>query len=323
VSVKTRRDRGAVSAIAAVLFGSGLVLGLGALVLDVGVIYAERGQLQNGADAAALKVGQVCARTPADCNDLEDVAVGYAGSNANDGAAAVAVCGTAPALPGCAEPEEGAAVLCVGDRPTTGNYAEVLTTTELPGGSTLLPPVFAQSVLDGYRGTTVGACARVAWGAPSRTRGLAMTVDHCAWEPVTALPSTSMAIPLGDGTDPAACGFRWLTDRGDDCRATMSVGNAYPTTSAARPEGCLGALTALRDGEEAAAVPILDQDGNVRGFTAFVVSGWQLSDSVQPGPGPACTTTNCVQGHFVRAVVSGGGAIGGPDLGARTIALTG
>ena len=38
-----------------------VLIGVGALVIDSGALYAERRQLQNGADAAALAVAQDCA----------------------------------------------------------------------------------------------------------------------------------------------------------------------------------------------------------------------------------------------------------------------
>ena len=43
------------------------LIGVGALVIDVGRLYVERRDLQNGADAAALAVAQDCAA--GDCLD--------------------------------------------------------------------------------------------------------------------------------------------------------------------------------------------------------------------------------------------------------------
>jgi len=54
-------ERGVVAAIVAILLGTGVLLGMGALVIDVGQIYQERAELQNGADAAALAVAESCA----------------------------------------------------------------------------------------------------------------------------------------------------------------------------------------------------------------------------------------------------------------------
>ena len=54
------RERGAVSVLIAILMVS--LLGFTALAVDVGMLYAERTQLRNGADAAALAIAQKCAR---------------------------------------------------------------------------------------------------------------------------------------------------------------------------------------------------------------------------------------------------------------------
>ncbi len=54
-------ERGA----SAVLFGLLLIplLGFGGIAVDVGALYAEKAELQNGADAAALEVAIACAKS--------------------------------------------------------------------------------------------------------------------------------------------------------------------------------------------------------------------------------------------------------------------
>ena len=165
-------DRGAISVLAAVLFSSGVLLGMAALVIDVGMLYAERGQLQSGADAAAVEVAQICADEPTDCTParLGPVAAQYARDNAANGEADARVCGQGGALAACTAPS-GALNDCIGNRPASGDYVEVRTNT-LRAGSTVLPPAFAQAVLGGdFEGAQVTACARTAWGPPSRHRG--------------------------------------------------------------------------------------------------------------------------------------------------------
>src|SRR5206468_363388 len=54
-------DRGAVSALVAVLLAGGVLLGMGAIVVDAGQLYAERQQLLAGADAAAMTAAYSCA----------------------------------------------------------------------------------------------------------------------------------------------------------------------------------------------------------------------------------------------------------------------
>jgi Flp pilus assembly protein TadG len=78
-------ERGAVSVLMAVVLV--VLLGFTALVVDVGLLYAEKAQLQNGADAAALGVAQACAsRNPgSDCSASSPLAAELANDNALDG----------------------------------------------------------------------------------------------------------------------------------------------------------------------------------------------------------------------------------------------
>lgn len=78
-------ERGAVSIVVALLLVA--LLGFGAIAVDVGMLYAERTQLRNGADAAALAIAQKCAKDASDpdCSTTSSLASGLANSNANDG----------------------------------------------------------------------------------------------------------------------------------------------------------------------------------------------------------------------------------------------
>ncbi|WP_426996565.1 pilus assembly protein TadG-related protein [Pseudarthrobacter sp. N5] len=78
-------ERGAVSVIVAILLVA--LLGFSAIAVDVGMMYAERTQLRNGADAAALAVAQKCAKNDADaeCSTTSPLARSLANSNAGDG----------------------------------------------------------------------------------------------------------------------------------------------------------------------------------------------------------------------------------------------
>ena len=53
-------ERGGISVLVAILMVA--LLGFAAVAVDVGMLYAERTQLRNGADAAAIAVAQKCAR---------------------------------------------------------------------------------------------------------------------------------------------------------------------------------------------------------------------------------------------------------------------
>ena len=183
-----QHEHGAVAALVAIMMSSGVLLASGALVIDVGQAYAERAQLQNGADSAVLAVGSGCGRGPSYCDastSSTSVAGKHANYNADDGTSTVSVvCGHDPAgiLPATCPVPTGGALDC-GAAPAAGtNYAEVHTTTRTSTGSSLLPPVFGRAVLgDSYHGFGVSACARAAWGTPAAGNGLAMTISYCEW----------------------------------------------------------------------------------------------------------------------------------------------
>src|SRR5262249_58805836 len=74
-------DRGAIGIMVAVLLGGGVLLGMAALVVDVGQIYQNRAELQNGADAGALAVARQCGLN--NCTNTTTTALGYANSNSS------------------------------------------------------------------------------------------------------------------------------------------------------------------------------------------------------------------------------------------------
>ncbi len=160
-----------------ILLGSGVLLGVAALVVDVGNLYAERGQLQSGADASAMAVAAECAAGSCDGGqDVEQqmlpVAQKYANANAKDGHTKITtICGTWGKLDPCPAPARGLAA-CIG-APPTDDYVEVRVQTEMSDGSTLLPPTFATALAGkaGYRGQSLATCARVAASSVCVTAG--------------------------------------------------------------------------------------------------------------------------------------------------------
>ena len=78
-----RDERGAIAVTVALSLTA--LLAVLALVVDVGLLYFEKAELQNGADSAALAVAQECAMSgPACMPGAPVIAKGYAGDNAND-----------------------------------------------------------------------------------------------------------------------------------------------------------------------------------------------------------------------------------------------
>lgn len=186
--VRRGRERGAVAVLVTILLGSGVLLTAGALVVDVGGAYAERAQLQSGADSAALAVAAACAVSASSCITAAQRATTagrFADANANDGTSAVsAICGhdASDALPSSCPPMGGALPNC-GPTPTSGtDYAEVHTETRTSSGSAFLPPVFGRAVLgSAYPGMQMGACARASWGPPLGGTGMGLTISYCEW----------------------------------------------------------------------------------------------------------------------------------------------
>src|SRR5665811_2480716 len=80
---RLRGESGATAVIVALLMIP--LFGFAAISIDVGGLYFERRQLQNGADAAALAIAQDCAKGV--CGDINATASDLAGKNANDNAA--------------------------------------------------------------------------------------------------------------------------------------------------------------------------------------------------------------------------------------------
>lgn len=222
-----RGEGGAVAALFGMLVAFGVLLGLGAIVIDTGSLLYERRQLQNGADAAALSIAKTCAEADkahalnsalplcaaSDFLSLPELA----GKNAADGLSDIAsVCGSAAlsdstkvgsnpsAFPTqCAPPATPGLVECP-NTSSTAKYVEVRTSTRSADPSaahpTILPPILAQTLAGGgYSGETVKACARAGWG-PGKTTGfvLPIAMSYCEWKAATG--ANPGAIPPIAGT---------------------------------------------------------------------------------------------------------------------------
>jgi hypothetical protein len=310
-----RTERGGVVAVTAAVLGVGALLSMGALVVDVGQLYAEREQLQSGADAAALALARECAIDQNGCADQVSTAVRYADDNANDRISAVsAVCGTAPGLSPCPPPGNGLSA-CLGTPPIGVPYVEVRTETELANGRTILPATFASTItgMAGYAGRTLNACARAAYGTPATLQVAAVTVSQCEWTYLTGggtqlPPPPRFAAPSADaegviylhdphGDNPSNCptlpggmtapgGFGWLDDSAGSCGTVGTVGGSLGgdpgnNTSSA----CASALQSTWTAHGTQLFPIFDSvSGNganttyhIVGFSVFALTGYHLS----------------------------------------------
>nr|WP_240940033.1 pilus assembly protein TadG-related protein [Planosporangium flavigriseum] len=358
---RLRGERGNVTVLVAIVLGGGVLMGASAIAIDVGQLYAEREELQSGADAAAMAVAQNCIRTPSSCGNQTGTALSYAGGNAKDGASAVtAVCGRATGLPACPAPA-GTRADCLGGAPSAGNYVELRTATQRPDGSTLLPPTFAQTLLgnDGYQGTRIAACARVAWGPPLNGTGLAVTASTCEWNQMTGgapgywppgtVPPTSAegiiylhggkgatTCPAGPSGWDAPGGFGWLDDPNGNCTTTVSASGSYGgNTGVSASKPCKTALEDLYASHKSVLIPIYDGvKGNganttyhLSGFSSFVLTGYALSGLSEPswlsGRTLCSGSDKCLYGYFTTAILPSGGSFGTVDYGTTILKMVG
>jgi len=350
-------DRGAVGVLVGMLLGSGVLLGMAALTIDVGTLYHERAVLQNGADAGSIAVAKTC--VVATCTP--GTAANYADLNSKDGVSAVTmVCGHDPngVLPNCPAPSGPAMVNCPSAPSAGTNYVDVHTATETTGGSSLLPPVFARALAGnaGYQGSTVLACARAMWGpAVQSANSLAMTLSLCAWTQATGgTPPTfgvDVRIFVRDAPNAPTCDglsqpgeFGWLNDVGG-CTAEIDVEeNEYAAGSDPGKnlsDACQDALKSYVANKTPIYIPIFDTTtgtGNgasyhLVGLAAFILTGYAnmnpLKDDIpSPFTSADCpngaTTPSCIFGHFTQALVPVSTTIGGGTyFGATAIKLAG
>lgn len=316
-------ERGASAVLVAVLLVP--LLGFAAIALDVGALYVERGQLQNGADAAALAIAQSCA-TDGVCTGYAATAAAFADANANDGAANVLT----PTFP-------------------TSNSVLVTSSTRVAGtNADAISHPFARFL--GIDSTTVGAEATAEWGPPRESMiVLPLAISRCEFEP--ALTGTRVLIrydqnPACTTPDghPIPGGFGWLDRVEGECEAAidLTVARAPSEPGNSFPAICDDTLTDLEG--QTILVPIFDRAYNPSGsevtagqaasyhlyaFAAFTITGWRFSGEpalTNTDPAAPSCTGNCrgIQGYFDRwvSVDAASAVLGGPDLGASIVRLS-
>lgn len=330
----TDREKGAATVLVAILLV--VLLGVTALAVDVGAAYAEKAQLQNGADAAALAIASDCASDS--CGDYAGTGNALANGNANDAAS-----GSTVTFP-------------------DSNTVRVVTAAREPGSSSDSFPLFFARVF-GIDSTQVGAVAEASWGPPATANSIPWTAHQCLFKnslsasqlaefnangTFTGDPSTALVLLRYDTNAPAPAGcpaggyqpggFGWLETTGEGCSADIDVeataegqpGNHFPNDAE-----CDALLATIMD--EPALIPLYSSvDGTgenaeytLIGFGAFQVTGYKFSGGtgVNITPASACTG-NCrgLQGYFARFVTLEEGLIadeGSPDFGGSLVTLTG
>ncbi|MFC8040027.1 pilus assembly protein TadG-related protein [Paenarthrobacter sp. NPDC057355] len=324
-------ERGASTVIVAVLMVA--LLGFAALAVDVGAVYAEKAQLQNGADAAALAIATDCAK--GSCGSTTSTGNQFANSNANDNSSGASV--SFPAA-------------------TT---VRVVTNARDTSGQNSLSLYFAQVL--GFETASVGASAEASWGAPSSATTLPWTVSECVFKKylspaqLASLNSTgnfsgdpipthvtlrydTNAPTVGgcaaqNGYQPG--GFGWLQTT-SACSTDINVGavvQGQPGNHFPNGPTCNTVLAHIMD--EPALIPLFKtaaQNGNktkytLVGFAAFQVTGYKFDGGQKLDPAAPNCTGNCraLQGYFSRFVsLEEGSQVSGgiPNYGASVVTLT-
>ena len=303
-----------------------------ALVYDVGLLYWEKGQLQNGADASALTVAQECATSPSTCTgNAGALAGGMSSVNANDDLA-------------------NAAIQNLQVNGSSGRVT-IRSTTLNDSGTSLRHPFLS---LVGPSATTVGATATAEWGTPIAGSTFPLAIAECEFSDLPAQPAdvenplvSELLINNGNTSEPCANGypggFGWLDAVG--CVAEVSAGGLVPGTPGIQPNVNKTGCTAQDFQEilcETHLIPLYSSttaNGSngvytVSRFAAFVVTavktggaGSAIYCSDYPNL-PAFTSggnAKGIQGFFVEYVELGEefelGTL--PDAGLSIVRLTG
>ncbi|WP_448808429.1 TadE/TadG family type IV pilus assembly protein [Agromyces bauzanensis] len=299
--LRLRAERGATATVVA--FALIPLLGAGAIAVDVGALYAERGQLQNGVDAAALAIAAVCAKDEADCatpSTQTPTAQSYVEANAAILRSPVA---DAPAI----------------DR--TDNVVTVTATTSVDH-------VLA-SMLTGTDASDVSASGSAEWGSP--VAGKVIPVGFGVCEFTNADIGEKISIELGvkartecpDVTDNPG-GFGWLT--GADCSIQLDLrdGELWHLGESGMGGGSSGCnpkddFTPLLN--TVILIPIFDSFKYVKKscdeapitsptaecyhiakFAAFLLTGGKLTSFTEIDPSAPPCKAGCLQGEFVKYV---------------------
>lgn len=320
-------EYGGISVIVALLMV--VLLGFTAIAVDVGMLYSEKAQLQNGADAAALLVAQKCAKNEADadCVTTSTLAAGVLSSNALDGRSNVK--SLALDLP------NRKVTVTAGAQEQGGELNKV----------TLL---FANAL--GISSAEVIASASVRWGSPLEgTTPFPLAFSVCQVAGMVGGASQLLQNhssnqntdcgPLGTSGSIVPGGFGWIVQDPGSCGGSVNLailesgsdtGNDGPSNCDAILTKWAAELTAGRDitvllpvyaavtGTGSGASYVLAS------FAAFNVKGWKFSggshlplvfhnEAADVGSTMACTG-NCrgIIGSFVKYVSLSDGYVLGP-----------
>ncbi len=323
------------------------LVGMGALVIDIGALYVERRELQNGADAAALAVAQDCAAGDCGSGGGTVQAQKYANLNANDGVSAVdpsTPCGVGPGLAACSTGAPSGAAGATG-------WVRVGTSTKDPDGrsevSFLLAPVISS-----LTGKTVTADAIAAWGPMGGGAVVPLVFSLCEWKAlggdldagtfaagVKAVTfhgtnPSSVDCPIGPSGLDLPGGFGRVIAA--NCETDLTVGEWADVDTGAN----LAADCDVKSWQnQVVVIAIFDETNgktgangayHIAGFVGFKVVGYRIVAS-RGGGGvqrfgsctPDSPSDQYLCGEFTPVSQDGGTFGTGPDFGARIIKMVG
>lgn len=326
-------EDGAAAVLVVVMLSLGMLLGVGAVVADFGNQLAERRQLQNGADAAALALAQSCATQPT-CTTTAAAAQPWVDANdstsAVDGDARVhSVCRGAAGAGQCASPSGGGVLTSCVPAPA-GAPALWSGFVEVRAQTAEIPPLLGG--LLGSEGTSAAACARGAWGPVAELDAtFPAAVSECDYSyfrrggelaappPYSAAnrrPSSREVVVFlkGDPSDTdTSCaggspsgadvpgGFGWIdTDRACRADGLVAGGSVGADPGSSPATTCRSRIRASL--ESVIWIPVYDRvngTGNtaryrISGFAGFFLTGYSLGSSQLRDPGD--THTACSTG---------------------------
>jgi len=300
---RDRRERGAVAVVVAISMV--VLMGFVAISVDVGSIYDDHQQLQNGADAGALAIAESCQRDMTKCTQTIANAAGdqYAKANKLDGAFTAKVVldaahGTVQVQVGSTHTNYFAGIL---GAPTSAISAQAKATFGYVSGGTTLPLVFS-------------------WCAFFLATG--------GWDDqgLPKLPDTTVDVKLLDKTlcsppahNEVSGGFGWA-DGQNNCTVTFKAGDLLTSsTGYDEPNFCSNFdWTTIQ--KKTVLVPIFDQvtgNGNnavytIKGLAAFTITGYCFSQS-DVWNLDKCPSDKRIQGKFTSYMVGTGGLSTDPN----------
>lgn len=274
-------EHGAASVLVAILMVT--LLGFAALAVDVGMLYAERAQLQNGADAAAIGIAQKCAADTADpeCTSTSALARDLANGNAADGLSNM-----------------DSFTVDTANRKVTASVGA----QEAGGSANRVSLFFAQAL--GVQSAQVKAQSTAIWGSPASGRTpFPLTFSVCQVEPWVE-GDVQLLRNHGSGANPSCSygpsgstvsgGFGWLSQGAGSCGAVVDLAEneGGSDTGNDGPTGCDDILNfwagEINAGRRAIVeLPIYDQVTgtgstavyHLKAFAAFDIKGWKFSGS--------------------------------------------